>query len=89
MLPSAFSALFSGETDPHIQRTIKDTKLLDGVFNAGLAPYNRFNGSDPFNDPANEEMMTNPRGIQKLVHVALQVCTQKSITAEILDSPLA
>ena len=39
MLPSAFSALFSGETEPQTQRMVKDTKLLDAVFDAGLAPY--------------------------------------------------
>ena len=45
---------------------------MDAVFNMGLAPYKRVGkGRDPFSDPKNEEM-SNPRGVQKLVHVALQ-----------------
>ena len=62
MLPSAFSALFSGDLDAQTQRIVKDTKLMDAVFNMGLAPYKRVGkGRDPFSDPKNEEML-NPRG---------------------------
>ena len=71
MLPSAFSALFSGELDKQTQRIVKDTKLIDAVFNMGLAPYLR--AADPFGDAS---AMVSARGVQKLVHVALQrICS--------------
>ena len=70
MLPTPFSDLFSGELDPQSQRMCMDTKLLDAVFEMGLAAYNRKGGEDPFKDPNDIDMMV-PRGLQKFIHVAM------------------
>lgn len=55
MLPSAFSALFEGETSEISQRICRDLKLLDAVFAVSLAPYQRF--PNPFNAKEKESMM--------------------------------
>lgn len=80
MLPSAFSALFEGETSEISQRICRDLKLLDAVFAVSLAPYQRF--PNPFN-AKEKEAMAGCAGIQKLVHVALQRMFVKNTTSQL------
>ena len=55
-----------GELDPLTQRACKDMKLMDAVFEMGLAVYRRAAPDPPFGEPKRDSM-ANPKGIQKLV----------------------
>ena len=73
MLPAAFSQLFDGEENLFSQRISRDMKLMDAVFEMGLAVYNRTHPKHPFDGWAQGQVLDGPRGMQKLVHVALQM----------------
>jgi hypothetical protein len=78
MLPAGFSALFTGEPDVFVQRICRDMKLMDALFVMGTAAYSRAGpdanpwGPEGINGATAEEML-GPKGIQKLVHVGLQL----------------
>jgi hypothetical protein len=57
------------------QNVSRDLKLMDAIFSAGVAPYNRMPPpAKPFSSTAEwAKEMEGPRGLQKLIHVALQV----------------
>jgi len=73
MLPAAFSQLFDGEEDHLTQRISRDMKLMDAVFEMGLAAYNRCSPQLPFEGWEAGSPLDGPRGMQKLIHVALQM----------------
>jgi hypothetical protein len=74
MMPAAFSALFDGDPDPFVQRICRDMKLMDVVFSMGCAAYHRTYPESPWI----HSIMDGPKGIQKLIHVALQRMCYKS-----------
>ena len=71
MLPTAFAQEFGGECDETVQRMAREIKLIDAVFEMGLAPYDRYPTGNPFGEDQ-EEGMDQPRGLQKLIHIVLQ-----------------
>ena len=51
----------------------RDMKLMDAVFEMGMAAYNRTYPKLPFEGWAAGNPLDGPRGMQKLIHVALQM----------------
>ena len=68
-MPLAFSEFFGGDPNAKNQKLALDMKLMDAVFEATLAPYNRFRQAHPFDAPPGSGM---PKAVQKFLFVVLQ-----------------
>ena len=80
-LPAQFASFYTGEPNAWAQRIAVETKLLDAVFEAALAPYNRaLHAARPFEEFAalttakKNENAEGPRALQKFLYVAVQRC---------------
>ena len=78
--PQDFAKLFSGEPNSMAQKVAIEVKLMDAIFAAALAPYNRrLNNSRPFStEPVNE----NPEALMKFLFVTLQRCIFSNQTSQ-------
>ena len=71
-LPAVFAGRFAGEPNGPMQRVAVDCKVMDAVFDAAVASYNRALWRQrPFEAAPFAE---HPRAVQKFLYVAVQRC---------------
>ena len=79
-LPAVFSTFFTGEPHFRMQRFAMEVKLLDAVFDAALAPYNRaLNDARPFQQQVSSDQ---PRALAKFLYVTIQCALAGSNSAQ-------
>jgi len=72
LAPQDFAKLYPGEPNLMAQKIAIEVKLMDAIFAAALAPYNRkLNNARPFTA---QPMNDHPRALMKFLFVALQRC---------------
>ena len=72
--PAKLAAMYGGEADSRVQSVAYELKLLDSLFEAALAPYNRVHFSRAGGGPLGGGVGRGPIGaVQKYLYVSMQV----------------
>lgn len=77
--PTVFRTFFTGDSDPQAQVLAFETKLVDSVFEAAIAPYNYASEVSCMPFEGQNESAT---AVQKLLYVTMQMCINSNYSAQ-------